>query len=84
MTELDNLNKSETPNLDTLHRLDCTGFYSSINSESLPEWNEGRDEMKSWKEGMEGRKGRKGRKGWKEGTEGRDGRKGWKKGWKKG
>ena len=31
MTELDNLSKSETPNLATLHRLACTGSYSSIN-----------------------------------------------------
>ena len=36
MTELDNLSKSETPILATLHRLACTGPYSSINSESLP------------------------------------------------
>ena len=36
MTELDNISKSETPNLATLHRLACTRSYSSINSESLP------------------------------------------------
>ena len=29
MTELDNLSKSETPNLAALHCLACTGSYSS-------------------------------------------------------
>ena len=34
MTELDNLSKSETPNLATHHRLACTGSHSSINCDN--------------------------------------------------
>ena len=37
MIELDNLSNSETPNLDTLHRLACAGSCNSINNELLPD-----------------------------------------------
>ena len=37
MIELDNLSNSETPNLDTLHRLACAGSCNSIYNELLPD-----------------------------------------------
>ena len=37
MIELDNLSNSETPNLDTLHRLVCAGSCNSIYNELLPD-----------------------------------------------